>query len=845
MQTIRIAELSIDNKKLLSELQSTKKSIDELTQTQKDLKKAGDTSSQSFVENEAKLKSLKSEYTSQIKVLQATTGANEKLTSALNKEVKSVDEAKKNNAELIQIRNQLDVSTKSGKKSLDEINKSLDANNEFINKNSSELEKQKQNIGNYPDAFDKMTGGLFGVVKGFGAATKSALAFIATPVGALLAVLAGAFALVKSAMDRSEDSTNKIKKAFSAFQGITNGLMKVLEPLGKFLIDGLVKGFEAVEKGIYKTIDGLASTLKYFGFDEQAASMRNFNKEVQEGAKVSKELADAEAKLTVAQRQSQKIQLEYQKDAEKLRQIRDNENLTIAERIQANEDLSTVLKQQLADEMAIAQQALVVANLRIQAEGESKEALDGQAEALTTIADIQERLTGQESEQLVNRVSLQKEAADKAKEFADKAIAQQEAELALFVEQQGRRAKTLEEGLEIAKQVAEKEIAILDANLKNRNITQTEYDAEYLKIKNDLAQQNAELTIDNAARELENYIQNNQSKLDNDIYFNDEALRLEQERLDNIAEKRREFAKAQFDEGVISQTEYNEAINEINEENRLANEEAELEREEASKEKQAEDLENKFILDQLLNKDEFDKKQQQLDKLRDAELKSAEATGADTTLIKAKYDEYDKELDKEKGQAKLNVAGTVFNGIADLLGKESAAGKAAAVAASIINTAQGVTKALAEGGIIGIATGALVAVAGGISIAKILSAKPPERSKATTPKLARGGILNGASHAEGGIPTPYGELEGGEAVINTKSTRMYAPLLSAINQAGGGVKFASGGILGSTSAPSTSAIIDYDMMAQAYAAIPAPVVSVEEISSVSNRVSTIETTATF
>src|SRR5690606_38058404 len=207
----------------------------------------------------------------------------------------------------------------------------------------------------------------------------------------------------------------------------TNGLLKVLEPLGKFLIDGLVKGFELAEKAVYKGIEAIASGLALLGFDEQAASMRSFNSEIQEGARVSKELADAEAKLVVSQRESQKIQLEYQKDAEKLRQIRDNENLTIAERIQANEDLSTVLRQQLADEMAIAQQALVVANLRIQADGESKEALDGQAEALTRIADIQERLTGQESEQLVNRVSLQKEAADKAKEFADKAIAQQEA----------------------------------------------------------------------------------------------------------------------------------------------------------------------------------------------------------------------------------------------------------------------------------------------------------------------------------------------------------------------------------------------------------------------------------
>jgi TP901 family phage tail tape measure protein len=81
-----------------------------------------------------------------------------------------------------------------------------------------------------------------------------------------------------------------------------------------------------------------------------------------------------------------------------------------------------------------------------------------------------------------------------------------------------------------------------------------------------------------------------------------------------------------------------------------------------------------------------------------------------------------------------------------------------------------------------------------------------------TPKTFQdGGILSGASHSEGGIPFTVGgrggfEAEGGEAIINKKSTAMFAPLLSAINQAGGGVAFGNasarpfyqdGGIAGS------------------------------------------------
>ena len=49
----------------------------------------------------------------------------------------------------------------------------------------------------------------------------------------------------------------------------------------------------------------------------------------------------------------------------------------------------------------------------------------------------------------------------------------------------------------------------------------------------------------------------------------------------------------------------------------------------------------------------------------------------------------------------------------------------------------------------------------------------------------------------------FGELEGGEAVINKRSTSMFGSVLSQINQAGGGRKFRAGGVVGApVSAPS-------------------------------------------
>lgn len=69
-------------------------------------------------------------------------------------------------------------------------------------------------------------------------------------------------------------------------------------------------------------------------------------------------------------------------------------------------------------------------------------------------------------------------------------------------------------------------------------------------------------------------------------------------------------------------------------------------------------------------------------------------------------------------------------------------------------------------------------------------------------RFQRGGIARGPSHDRGGIP--FGirgtsirhEMEGGEAIINKRSTALFKRELSAINEAGGGVKFAYGGIAG-------------------------------------------------
>lgn len=121
---------------------------------------------------------------------------------------------------------------------------------------------------------------------------------------------------------------------------------------------------------------------------------------------------------------------------------------------------------------------------------------------------------------------------------------------------------------------------------------------------------------------------------------------------------------------------------------------------------------------------------------------------------------------------------------------------------AIMNTAMGVTAALKQ----------LPSPKAWIEAALVTATGTAQVATIAAQKYARGGELHGASHAQGGIKGSINghniELEGGEVVINKRSSAKYRKALSLINSdngwgvdfansRGGGYKFAKGGILGS------------------------------------------------
>ena len=118
--------------------------------------------------------------------------------------------------------------------------------------------------------------------------------------------------------------------------------------------------------------------------------------------------------------------------------------------------------------------------------------------------------------------------------------------------------------------------------------------------------------------------------------------------------------------------------------------------------------------------------------------------------------------------------------------------------------------------------------------------------------LTNGGMFKGASHANGGVKFASGgrihEAEGGEAIINKRSTNMFKPVLSAINSYNGnGVKFADGGLLNSGEKFARGGQLS-DVQSLISSSMPSQqqVVIVEsEVTRTQGRVSAIESQATF
>lgn len=169
----------------------------------------------------------------------------------------------------------LDTSTKEGTDRIKEINAQIDANDKAIKKNSSSLEQQRLNIGNYKGALDKLIPGLGATADGFIQIGKSIIAaFVANPVGVILAGIALALAGLIKLFTSTEEGGDKLAKIMAQVSATFNVLID--------RVTQFATGFAALLSGDISE-----------GIDKMGKSFQGVGDEIEREVKVAGDLADA------------------------------------------------------------------------------------------------------------------------------------------------------------------------------------------------------------------------------------------------------------------------------------------------------------------------------------------------------------------------------------------------------------------------------------------------------------------------------------------------------------------------------------------------------------------------
>ena len=176
--------------------------------------------------------------------------------------------------------------------------------------------------------------------------------------------------------------------------------------------DGVTKGAEKFGEAVVQTF---TATTK----QERASlieSVTEFANETIKATKAAVDQADALVKLRnevkLLEADQRNLILVRQKEAEEQRQIRDDISKTLAERIKANQELGKIQSKQLEEETAIANKRIELAKRELALDKNNVDLQVALKDAKTELADVEERIAGQKSEQLTNEKALEQELFD-------------------------------------------------------------------------------------------------------------------------------------------------------------------------------------------------------------------------------------------------------------------------------------------------------------------------------------------------------------------------------------------------------------------------------------------------
>jgi len=245
----------------------------------------------------------------------------------------------------------------------------------------------------------------------------------------------------------------------------------MLEVLG-FVGDAMAKFFTGDFKGALDSVKAAGTEMVdvLTGVDDSAKKIaegttkaaKAISNYVVETVKQGAAMTETNKKAEIAEVLAQGLIEKYDLQAEKLRQVRDDERFTIEERIKANNELKGVLEEQENAMLANAQSIVDAKARQLSLDKDNIEFQKEYLAAVNELAGVQAQVAGFRSEQLMNEMALERELVDleiSKKENAQE-VAEIQAEAAINAETNVMKQLEIEEQLN--QQLYEKRLESLE-----------------------------------------------------------------------------------------------------------------------------------------------------------------------------------------------------------------------------------------------------------------------------------------------------------------------------------------------------------------------------------------------
>lgn len=872
----KVLDIKVNYNEAIKAIAEYQTKVDAARDAEKNLKKQlkdGEISRQQYNEEMAASKAYIADCNDSIRIITKT------MQNQIKQEKEMEGSLKALRAELSNLTNEYDSLSESERKSAkgEDLKNKINEVTDALKGAEEETQRYYRNVGNYKEAIIEAANANIPFVEQINQ--------MVTAIGGLKDYLSG----VKVEMVAVSSGTSGLTKVLKLLKValVSTGIGALVVALGS-----LVSWFTKTQKGVEtanKIMGALGATInviidrasklgsalvnlftgnfKQAGEDAKAV-FSGIGKEIADETKQAWKLAEVLNEIDKKEVMLSMSRAANRAEIEKLKKAADDQTLSTQERIKAAEKAAEIEKKDLDVQTQLAEARLantlgftkmtgevrklmeqikagdVTADEVIGKLGLSEstiEDLKNFRDQFNELQELMEDSYGRQTEQQNTLNSIRQEGADKAKEAKQKELeavrAAEDAMLALVKD--GRYKQSKEITLQYNRQIED---------LRTRLKTETDLTVKARQAINDqikaLEQQKSmelqKLSDEELQKEIDNRTKLISLQLESVREGSEQEYQLKMQQLDaqRAAELADKELTEQMKQAIVDK--YNKQMDDLV-----------TQREQEISEKQQEAvrvrLENEIMQMQQSGASELEilqeQAEQKLEFLNSVQQQEGESEQeflnrklqANQEYLDAKKAISDKEVEIE--QAKYQAISGIMGGLSsvmDAFGEDSKAlavmSKGLALAEIAINTGKAIAAGVAQAQSVPFPAN-LVAIA--TTVATVLSNIATATQTVKSAKFATGGLVTGpGTGTSDSIPA---QLSYGESVMTARATSMFAPLLSSFNQMGGGVPI--------NVTQTSSQALGEDMLARAVAKgvqSIRPVVSVEEINNVSNRVKVLE-----